>query len=201
MTPAAYMEAARVPPTLEPQSFGLWTISRVRAADMTTWAPWIGWDSMTLLHRATEATLHQPPGEVVMEDSRRELARHLPIWLAARGTVLVTGLGLGCVVRGLLANPRVEHIDVVEVDPGIFDVVGREFEGNPRVTLFLGDALTAPLARSARWDFAWHDIWCEGSGLQVLHAELLVRYRDRARRQGAWMFPRFAKRRMRGMLG
>jgi hypothetical protein len=55
--------------------------------------------------------------EVVMEDSPRELRRHLPIWMHAHGRVLVTGLGLGCVVRGLLASPHVEYIDVAKSTP------------------------------------------------------------------------------------
>jgi spermidine synthase len=50
-----------------------------------------------------------------MEDTLSELRRHTPIFMRAKGRLLVTGLGLG-VVRGLLAKPEVEHIDVVEID-------------------------------------------------------------------------------------
>jgi hypothetical protein len=189
LTPAAFLEAARVPKTLQPQAFGLWTIERynVETKDLL----WVGFPSITLLRRHTLATLHNG-GVTVMEDSRRELSRHLPIWLVASGRVLVTGLGLGCVVRGLLISPEVEHVDVVEVDQGILDAVGPEFAG-ARVTLHHADALTWEPPAGARWDFAWHDIHAERA-LQVLHAKLLVRYADRVRRQGAWMFPRWAKR-------
>lgn len=204
LSPATFLEAARVPETVPLGRFGLWTIERVESKDGRELAQrgadglweWVGWPSMTLLYRATEATLHQEHGEVVMEDSRRELRRHLPIWLAARGRVLVSGLGLGCVVRGLLASPAVEHIDVVEIDADILRALGPEFASSPRVALHHADALTWEPPAGARWDCAWHDIWCEGSGLQLLHAELLVRYADRVRRQGAWMFPRFVKRRV-----
>jgi hypothetical protein len=36
-----------------------------------------------------------------MNDFPQELKKHLDFVLRARGRVLVTGLGLGCVVRGL----------------------------------------------------------------------------------------------------
>ncbi len=129
-----------------------------------------------------------------MEDSRRELSRHLPIWLAARGRVLKTGLGLGCVVRGLLANPDVEHIDVVEIDKGIIRVCGAEFVGNPRVTVHHADALTWD--RGGRmWDFAWHDLHSfDEEHLDLMHAKLLIDYREAVGQQGAWQWPRLAHR-------
>lgn len=194
---ATYLQAARCPQSLEPRSFGPWTIERrFRPQQEPAGAMFnllCGGDEQTALCRVTEATMHLGNGEVVMDDSLIELRRHLPIWLAARGRVLVTGLGLGCVVRGLLASQDVEHIDVVEIDETILDHVGSEFSGNERVMLHHGNALTCKMP-ARRWDFAWHDIWCEGSGLQLLHVKLLARYQKRCTRQGAWMLPRMVKR-------
>lgn len=193
----AYLKAARCPPSLAPQSFGLWTIEhRSRPAEEPAgamFALFCGGDRQTALRRLTEATMHLEPGEVVMDDSLLELRRHLPIWLVARGRILITGLGLGCVVRGLLASPHVSHIDVIELDRDILERVGAEFVCNERVSLHLGNALTCKMP-GRRWDFAWHDIWCEGSGLQLLHVKLIARYRKRCARQGAWMLPRIVKR-------
>ena len=194
MSPDDYLNAGRVPASLEPQSFGLWTIRREDVSQVIPiFKSWIGFDTMTLLHRFTTATMHQSYGEVVMEDSRRELRRHLPIWLQARGSVLVTGLGLGCVVRGLLASPQVEMVTVVEIDQQILRVIGKEFEGNERVRMVQGDALTVDLPD--RFDYAWHDIWTEGNDhLQVLHAKLISRYHRQCKFQGAWQLPRMFKR-------
>jgi|HubBroStandDraft_2_1064218.scaffolds.fasta_scaffold36907_6 hypothetical protein len=202
MTPDDYITAARVPETLKPQSFGLWTIKRVSLDRMRNPpSPFaslnfqlkVGFRSYTLLLRQTMATLHLRDGEVVMEDSARELRKHLPIWLNAEGRVLVTGLGLGCVVRGLLASPRVTQISVVEIDPQIIRVVGHEFCSNPRVRLIRGDAFKVQLRDD--FDFAWHDLWTEGEPhLQVLHSELLQRFHSQAKRQGAWELPRWVKR-------
>ena len=194
-----YLQAARCPPSLTPRSFGLWTIEkRLRPADEPAGGMFrllVGGDQQTALCRVTEATMHLPGGEIVMEDSLIELRRHLPIWLVAHGRVLVTGLGLGCVVRGLLASRDVEHVDVIEIDRGILEHVGEEFRGNDRVVLHHGNALNCKMP-GTRWDFAWHDIWCEGSGLQLLHTRLIARYRKRCARQGAWMLPRIVKRKL-----
>lgn len=191
-----FLEAARVPASIEPQVFGPWKIERHAVSGYR-----YGWPTVTVLRRWTMTTLHKDLGEIVMEDSRRELSRHLPIWLKASGRVLVSGLGLGCVVRGLLASPKVEHIDVVEIDPKIIHVVGAEFQGDDRMTIHCGDALSIEWRPEIEWRCAWHDIWCEGSGLQVLHTKLIARYQDRCSFQGAWMLPRFAKRRIPGVIG
>lgn len=193
------LDASRVPDSIHSGSFGPWEIRRFSAEDLGTS---IGraaarsilgrYPTFTALFRQTSATMHLPVGESVMEDSERELRRHLPILLAARGRVLVSGLGLGCVVRGLLANAAVTHIDVIELDHWILNRIGPTFAGDRRVTLHYGDALTFDWPPAQRWDYAWHDIWSppEGPHLQVLHARLVLRYRDRVALQGCWEFPR-----------
>ncbi len=193
--------AARVPLSLQPQAFGLWKITRhdMRAPTFQSYRNIVGAGRWTVLQRYTEATAHLDTWEIVMEDSRRELRKHLPIFERALGRVLVTGLGLGCVVRGLLSKREVTYIDVVEIDRGILRVVGAEFEGNPRVTLHHGDALKIDLG-DERWDFGWHDLWIEeGEGrphLQHLHAELFLKFSTRCAWQGAWAFPSNLARRL-----
>jgi hypothetical protein len=188
------LAACRVPLALQPRQLGLWEIRRFDVADLESEVArafvthQVGWPTYTMLARTTIATIERDMGEVVMEDSQRELRRHLPILLAAHGRVLVSGLGLGCVVRGLLSKPGVRHIDVVEIDPTILALVGDEFRCNRRVTLHLGDAESYDWPRAWRWDFAWHDVWTEPDTehLDVLHARLLARFRDRVTHQGAW---------------
>ncbi len=195
MTPSDYIAAARVPETLKPQSFGLWEIYRRDDIDLLlpVFKRWAGFTNVTFLSRFTDSTIHREHGETVMEDSLRELRRHLPIWLRAKGRVLVTGLGLGCVVRGLLASPRVEHVTVVEIDRQILRIIGAEFEDNSRVRLIHGDALEIDLKEE--FDYAWHDLWTDGeTHLQVLHMQLLKRFMEQVDYQGAWQLPRLFKR-------
>lgn len=198
------MHAARAPESMPMGVFGLWRLYRITRQDcpLDDWER-VGYDSLTVLRRLTMASMHEG-GTVVMEDSMKELRRHLPILMAARGRVLVSGLGMGCVVRGLLSKPEVSHIDVVELDSSILDRVGPEFIGDQRVTLRHGDALKVAWPQSARWDFAWHDIWTEeGDGLPLhrLHLRLFRRFMKKVPRQGAWALPREAKRMLGWVLG
>jgi len=187
LRPQDFIRAAGVPLTVQPQVYGLWTIER---------RPWqlgtiFDRTHYTILRHLTLGTLHQG-GDVVMEDGVFELVRHLPIWLAAKGTVLITGLGLGCVVRALLINPAVTHIDVVERDGFIIKVVGAEFVGNPRVTIHQRDAMDFHFPPTQTWDYAWHDLWSDDdeASYHRLHAQLILGYHGRVKVQGAWIFPR-----------
>lgn len=199
MKPLDFLQAARVPHSIQPQKFGLWTIQRRNIADTILGELGLEpWPDYTLLRRITAASVHLEEGEIVMEDSIVELRRHLPIWMRARGRVLKTGLGMGCVVRGLLANPEVEHVDVVEIDADIIRIFGAEFAGNPRVTIHHADALTWDFG-DRRWDFAWHDLHAfDDRHLQLMHGDLFVRFIKAVDldRQGAWAFPREVARKM-----
>ena len=145
-----------MPDTLGSGTFGPWTIERIRAEGPAHRAR-RGRRRYTALYRRTRTTAHGRHGEIVMEDSDRELSQHLQVWMRARGRVLITGLGLGCVVRGLAANEAVESIDVIEIDRDIIERVGPEFEPDPRMTIIEGDARTHGI-KGAKWDYAWHDL-------------------------------------------
>jgi hypothetical protein len=180
----AILAAARVPADIPEIKFGIWSFWRVPCrtdADRR----FVGAEWLSVLGRVSCLTLHQDEYETVMEDSVRELRRHLPIFRHGRGRVLISGLGLGCVVRGLLAKREVDHIDVVEIEQWIIDHFGAEFAENPRVTIHHGDALKYRWPPSARWDVAWHDIVCvKGDSLTLCHARLVRRFYGRCERQG-----------------
>jgi hypothetical protein len=217
LSPDDFIAAAKVPKRLRPQSFGPWSIERwtvdglrkklgreftfAESLSIAHSTSRIGGNEYTMLWRVSWRTLHLgDQREVVMEDSREELRKHLPIWMNAKGSILVTGLGLGCVVRGLLTSPAVRRVSVVEIDSQILRVIGHEFAANPRVELICADALTWQFG-GRRWNFAWHDLWTDGEEhLQNLHVRLIGRYGDNCERQGAWNLPRFVKRIIPGLL-
>lgn len=186
MNAAAMIQAAKAPRYLFPWKAGTMNAKVV--------------DSHAFLFHLCLAGLHNVDdyglgGYTVMDDSDVEIARHLNAVKHARGRILKTGLGLGCFVRMCLQKPEVEHIDVVEIDPGIIQHFGAEFAGNPRVTLHHADAFKFDLSHGP-WDLAWHDIYCSGNiGLQEKHAELICRYMPAATLQGAWNLPRITRRR------
>lgn len=124
--------------------------------------------------------------EVFMSDA--EWHDHQRVMSVAYGRVVVTGLGLGCIVRSLFARGRVTHVTVVEREPDVIAMVwpwlAQAF--GDRVALHQADALTGPLP-PGRWDLAWHDIWPTISSKHLPEMKLLRdRYRGAARRQLCW---------------
>lgn len=72
--------------------------------------------------------------------------------------VLVVGLGSGVTVGSLLAHPGVEHVDVVEISPGVvsgakfFAHVNRNALTDPRVKVHIDDARTFMLLQGKKYD-------------------------------------------------
>lgn len=177
---------------------GLWKVARqrvARAVDIGDGEP-ITPGVYTRLERATLATLHHRAGEVVMADHGCELRRHLEFVVRARGRVLVTGLGLGCVLRGLLVRGRCTHIDVVERDPSVLWLVAPHLPPGP-YSIHVADARQF-VERRGRWDFAWHDLWSDPDTneqpLAVTHTQVLYALCGRVSWQGAWNYPRKFRR-------
>jgi hypothetical protein len=192
MTDEDIILAARVPMSVRPQSFGLWHISRddFTRYPLDRFRSKVGFDFKTNLHHASNKSIHltERGWDIVMEDSIMELRKHLPIFRRANGNILITGLGLGCVVRGLLTKSEVRSIDIIEIDKDIIRIIGQEFADNPRIKLHHADALEMELPKT--WDYAWHDLWTDGDRhLQLLHADLFCRFQNQCKWQGAWHFP------------
>lgn len=141
----------------------------------------------------------------VMSDDLPELCRHLEFLLIAEGRVLLTGLGLGCALRGVLARPQVTAVDVVEIDAHVLELVQPHLPADPRLRVHHAEARAWIAAHPERtWDCAWHDLWTDRSAgepqLNLVHLELLSALRRRITRwQGAWACPRFLRRAVRQM--
>lgn len=144
----------------------------------------------------------QPGGEVVMEDTIYELRTHLDFMLRAFGEVLITGLGLGCVARGCLINPRVTKLSVIERDQDVIDLVWPHMPQDPRLQLVVADAVELLENVDVTADCAWHDLWSDpDTGEQHLalsHQRLIHALMDRVKFQGAWAWPRWMRRRYSG---
>lgn len=135
-------------------------------------------------------------GTLVMSDTPDEIRDCAPIFYEARGRVLVNGLGLGCVLRGLLANEDVEHIDVVEVSRPLINLMGPYFAGDDRVTIHKGDAFEFVWPTGTRWHSVWHDVWDDlctdnlnergGNAKPGSYERLHRKYGRRCVWQGSW---------------
>lgn len=150
----------------------------------------------TSLHCFTESTLLQR-GELIMNDTPHELNTHLQFMLRAYGKVLVTGLGLGCVIRGLLANPKVEHITCIERSKDVLKLVQPHMPKD-RLTIIKADAMEYVNNGMPDFDCAWHDLWTDREKgephLTVLHNRLIIECAKKVKHQGAWKLDRWLKK-------
>lgn len=154
----------------------------------------------TYLRRLTDSTLYKnQPGEVVMEDTPFELATHVGFIREAFGSVLVGGLGLGCVLRGLLTNPRVEHITCIENSKDVLKLVAPHMPTD-RLTIVEADMLVWAKANTEKFDCGWYDLWTNADHgephLDVWHAQLFVSLYRTVKHQGAWAFNRSLKKKL-----
>lgn len=157
----------------------------------------------TFLERWTEATIFgkwtstagevdkHRRGELVMNDIPSELRKHLDFVMKARGRILVTGLGLGCVVRGLLYRGNCDEIHLVERDASVIELCAAAVRDR-RVVIHHADATR--WLPEGRFDYAWHDLWADPDknepGLQAIHMRLMADLHRRCPNQGAWAMPR-----------
>lgn len=130
-------------------------------------------------------------GRLWMSDVDAEWRDHLEaVWRIRQPEtrrVLINGLGLGMVVQAALDQPHVEHVDVVELDRRVVDLVGPHYLKDPRVTIHHADAYTVTWPANTRWDVAWHDVWKDMNQDNLpLMAKLHRRYGRRVGWQGSW---------------
>jgi len=137
----------------------------------------------------------------VMSDDLPELQKHLEAVHRATGRVLITGLGLGCVLRGVLTRPGVTHVDVVERSERVLELVEPHLPDDPRIRVHCDDALAWVGERADqgdRWDIAWHDLWSDpdedDDALPVTHARLMCAAAPAVGWQWAWAMPRWSRR-------
>lgn len=191
-----WRDACRVTNVLEERTKGPWRVERFTVTK----------EHAILQFREMLTGRDCPPGEytrlmhekrgVVMSDTRAEINDLAWLFYSnPRGRVLVNGLGLGCVLSGLLNIEEVESIDVVEIDPDVIELVGSQIK-DPRLTIHEADAFKIKWPVGVTWDFVWHDVWDELSTDNLngedarpgSYATLHRRYGRRTTWQGSWGF-------------
>lgn len=132
---------------------------------------------------------------VMMSDTPDELIDHFYPLSLASGTCFVTGLGLGCVVQGMLEKKKengsseVDKVIVIEKSEDVIKLVGVHFMDRygKRIEIRHEDALTYKPPAGERYNIVWHDIWldiCEDNlkTMGVLHRK----YCRRCEWQDSW---------------
>ena len=96
-------------------------------------------------------------GYVYMSNTPAEVRDHYGFIRAAKGSVLIAGLGLGMVIKALLDKPEVTRIVVVELSQDVIDLVGPAYTKDSRVEIICEDIFK--FKTSEHFDYAWFDIW------------------------------------------
>lgn len=119
-----------------------------------------------------------------MTDEPSELLQCLAVVEAARGDVLITGLGLGLVSSLLCRRDNVRTITIVERQPAVIELVWPALSRlSAKLKLVADDAFQFRPDR--RFDLVYHDIWLGNGGPPEIPG-LFMRYRPFAARQAAW---------------
>jgi hypothetical protein len=181
---------------------GVWTVKKFSLSDTFTSGNRVippGHYTQLFCYVLAHA-MQSPLGDCVMHDTPEELNKHLDFMLRAHGRVLITGLGLGCVVRGCLANPAVKCVTIIEKSQDVMKLVWPYMPEKRKLSLIHADALDWTRNSRRRFDCAWHDLWVnedfDETHLQTYHMQMICEMASKVKLQGAWEFPRMFKRKM-----
>jgi hypothetical protein len=125
----------------------------------------------------------------MMSDTPAEIHDHAYAIYKAQelgGRILLNGLGIGCILKATLSFPNVTHVDVVELEQDIIDLVAPSYT-DPRVHIHHADAYTIQWSKEDYWSVAWHDIWGDicSDNLQGM-AKLHRKYGHKVQWQDSW---------------
>lgn len=95
-------------------------------------------------------------GGLFMSDTPAEYRDAAWFIHVAEGSVLISGLGLGMVVKAILKKAEVTHITVLELEADVINLVAPSYP-DPRLRVIHADCRTWKADR--QFDHAWHDIW------------------------------------------
>ena len=97
-------------------------------------------------------------GRTIMSDTPDEVQDHMPFINRAHGRVLINGLGLGMVLKAVLAKPEVTKVDVVELSPDVINLVLPHYSDS-RLTVYMDSAFDIRWPEGTKFQAVWHDIW------------------------------------------
>lgn len=125
-------------------------------------------------------------GIVVMSNTPDEIRDFKNFTYKAKGSVLINGLGLGCVIKVLLDKPEVVKITVIEKSEDVIKLVAPYFKDS-RLNIINADAFEYKPPKGEFFNFVWHDIWddiCEDnlSEMKILHRK----YGRKSEWQDSW---------------
>ena len=126
---------------------------------------------------------------VVMSNTPDEINDFSHFTRIAKGSVLINGLGIGCVIKVLLDNPEITKITVIEKSEDVIKLVSPYFN-DERLIIINADAFSYLPPKGEKYDYVWHDIWdyITSDNLPEM-AKLHRKYGRRTMWQDSWAKP------------
>jgi spermidine synthase len=94
----------------------------------------------------------------VMSNTPDEIRDFMHFVRASKGSILINGLGMGCIIKSLLDKTEITKITVIEKSPDVIKLVAPYFT-DPRLIIINADAFEYTPPKGEKYDFVWHDIW------------------------------------------
>lgn len=140
---------------------------------------------------------------LVMSDTPDEKRDHSWAVYQAKGECLIAGLGIGMVLNAMAMKEEVTHIDVVELEQDVIDMVAPYYEQlyPNKITFHCASIFDWKPNKDKRYDCAWFDIWddlCTDNLEQM--ATLHRKFGKKATWKGSWgkEYLQYQKQRTRG---
>ncbi len=122
--------------------------------------------------------------KLVMTSMPVDVEVHKALWKNAKGSVLLTGLGLGIAIQLILDKTEVNDITVLEKDIDVIWFVGSAYK-HPKVKIIHADAFKWIPPKDKIYDCIWHDIFNDKKDVNKKDIERLHdKYAPFARLQG-----------------
>jgi hypothetical protein len=136
---------------------GDWSISKFVVGDKEAMSSMFAYRSRYVPKGTYTKLCHKVRG-VVMSDTPAEMRDHSYAVYKATGSVLINGLGIGMVLKNILAKPDVTDVTVIELEQDVIDLVAHHYQ-DPRLTIICADAYEWKPPKGKRYNMVWHDIW------------------------------------------
>lgn len=131
-------------------------------------------------------------GQLMMSDTHEEARSNREFAHQAQGDVLVAGLGLGLVLRYVLAKPGVQTVAVLEKYQDVIDLVEAPLRAAlpedqaAKLTVVCADAFEWKLPKGRKWDVIYFDIW-PNANIPLEESTRLKRKFARRKQGVSWM--------------
>lgn len=125
--------------------------------------------------------------DVVMSNTAMEVQTHAEFIEAAKGHVLINGLGLGMALSAILQKPDVLAVTVIEKSEDVIALVAPTYLADSRVQIHCADAFEWAPPADAHFDVVWHDIWTDITSDNLKGMDFLeAKYDVLCDWQGSW---------------